>query len=382
MTVAFDISYIQRSRTGIGRASGALLDALLAQDARNSYILHGWSCSLDVEGIETRRGENVRIQSGRLPGHIKRFYWNRLRWPPLESIIAEFDVFHSADPMLPPLAKAKGLVMIHDLAYKKFPHFFERHVVAWDKFVARSVERADAIIVPSEQTRSDLLAYFPPSIGKIHLVRFPISSMFVPPSMGHSDPQQRPTLALPDRFILYVGTIEPRKNLERLIQAFELFSRPPRSDVHLLLVGKLGWLYDGVFDRLNHSPVRHRIHHAGYVEDRHLPYLYRRAEFFVYPSLYEGYGFPVLEAMASGTAVITSNSSSLKEIAQGASILINPASVEEMAEAMQLFADNPSLRAEYSRRGLIRAGEFSAQEAADAVLNLYQSLVHTGPSLP
>ena len=375
MTIAFDVSYIQERRTGYGRASLELLRSLLSLDQENHYALHGWSYSLDNAEITKLAQRNVKISLTRIPGFVRRFYWNTLRTPSIEVFVKDFDLFHSPDPLLPPAGRKRTIATLHDLSYKKFPQFFERHVLRWDKSVARSVKSASAVIVPSEHTKSDLLEFFKIPEERVEVVYFPVSSMFHPGSDAKSDEAVGKKHGLQSPFALFVGTIEPRKNLTRLVKAFEMLHREKKSELRLVLVGKRGWLCDRIFETLAVSGVRERIQYLEYVADEELASIYRLAQFLVYPSMYEGYGFPVLEAMASGIPVITSNTSSLKEIGLGAAFLADPMNIEELAQAMQRMAETASLRMELSQRGIEQVKKFSSQTAAAKVLRLYHSLV-------
>jgi glycosyltransferase involved in cell wall biosynthesis len=196
---------------------------------------------------------------------------------------------------------------------------------------------------------------------------------------------------LPERFILYVGTIEPRKNLTALLEAYAALMerlsvcdlRPALSDVRLVIVGKKGWLYEGFFRRLHELGLEDRVLFTGYVPDEDLPAIYSAADLFVFPSLYEGFGLPVLEAMACGTPVIASNASSLPEVAGEAGIMIAPHDVRGLAEAMERLLMDKQLRAELRARGLERAKQFTWERAAAMTLEVYQDALTLtrGPSL-
>jgi glycosyltransferase involved in cell wall biosynthesis len=312
---------------------------------------------------------------GRVPGFVRRFYWNQLRLPPIQFFIRDFDIFHSSDPFSPPLRKSKTIVTLHDLAYKKFPQFFERQVLQWDKFVRRSVQSADAVIVPSWQTKADVQEIFRVEESKLHVVRLPVSSIFSPQGLEGQDERVKTKFRLRLPFALFVGTLEPRKNIALLIRAFEMLLRRHRLGLALVLVGRRGWLYDEILRAIQTSPARESIWYLDYVSDRDLASLYRLAHFFLYLSHYEGYGFPVLEAMASGTPVVTSNSSSLREIAEGAGILVDQTDLDAIVEAMVKLTEDGALRESLSSRGLERLRQSSSAEASDKVLRLYRSLV-------
>ncbi len=374
MKIAFDVSYIQTKKTGIGRAALSLLQSLLEHDRINKYILHGWSLSLDVEMINNFKNKNVQFNLLKIPGNIKRFYWNRLHCPNIEYIVKGIDIFHSADPLLPPLNTAKGVITIHDLVYKKYPNLLQKQVLKWDTYIFKSVERANAIITLSNQSRNDIIEFFPFAADKIKVVHFPIESIFTNIPEPNYDNLIKSKHNLDNPFILFVGTIEPRKNLINLIRAFEMFQHKHKSPLQLVICGKPGWLYKDIFESIKQSSIVSKIRYLNYLPEKELASLYRLSHYFVYPSLYEGYGFPVLEAMASGTPVITSNTSSLKEIAEGAAILVDPTSIEELSNSITILYKNDSLRNELSKKGLERIKLFNTETAAAQVLDIYKQL--------
>ena len=227
----------------------------------------------------------------------------------------------------------------------------------------------------SLQTKADVLEFFNVDENKIHVIHFPASPIFTPIHDEAFDAAVKKKFTLDFPFALFVGQIEPRKNIIALVKAFELLHSTYKTELHLVLVGRRGWLYREIFDSINRSPLRSKIHYLEYVPDVELSSLYRHAEFFIYPSLYEGYGSPVLEAMTSGVAVITSKSSSLQEIWGNAALLVDPNNVEEIAHALQTLHQNESKRIELSKLGLEHVKAFSSQAAADSVLRLYKSLM-------
>jgi glycosyltransferase involved in cell wall biosynthesis len=374
MKIAFDVSYVQKVRTGLGRYALELLRALLATDASKEFILHGWSFSLDLEEIDRFQKQNTHLRVAKIPGFVKRFYWNHLSFPPIERFVTDFDLFHSSDPFLPPMREKTGIATVHDLSQKRFPQFFEQRILRQERYLSRSLANAAAIIVPSHQTKDDLLEMFHLPEEKVLLVSAPVHPLFRPGSDESADQYTITKYRLKRPFALFVGTIEPRKNIVSLIKAFELLRHTHKTGLNLVLVGKRGWLYQDIFKAMDVSPVRSRIQYHQYVPDSDLASLYRLAHFFAYPSIYEGYGFPVLEAMASGTPVVTSNSSSLREIAEGAALLIDPLKTEELAHAMHTLAESSSQRAQLIGAGLQRVKEISSFDTAEKVLQLYESI--------
>jgi glycosyltransferase involved in cell wall biosynthesis len=375
LVIAYDVSHIRRERAGIGRLAAMQLEGLLSADRRRTYILHGWAPDLDTEKIRSFVRENVRLSIARIPGTVKRLYWNTLRVPRLDAFIGPFDLFHGAEPLLPPVGGKKSIISFNDSAYYKFPHFYSPGTATkWDRLYRRSLRLASAIIVLSENTRRDLMEMVALPEERIHVVRPPTDPRFSPIRSEKEEANLRERLSLPETFILFVGTLEPRKNIVRLVKAFEMFLGRQHEPVSLVIVGRRGWLYDDTLAAIGSSPLREKILVLDYVADDDLVMLYRMATMFVFPSLYEGHGYPVAEAMASGTPVVTSNTSSLKEIGEGASLLVDPENVEDIADAMERLQTDTRLRRELAGKGLQRVARFSIASAVEAILKLYDSL--------
>lgn len=372
MRIAFDVSYIQKNRAGIGRHALQLAKALRDHDTLNEYVLHGWSFGLDEDDLGTLQAPNVSLSVKRIPGDVKRFYWNRLRKPPIEAFVGTVDIFHSTDPMVPPARRAKRIATVHDCAYKKFPALFEPRVLAWDAYVQRALRVADAIVVPSEQTMHDVVEFFKVENARLHIIHPPVDDIF-----SYRRENCRSTLGMSSiskPYILFVGTIEPRKNILSIIKAFEHVRRELRDDVDLVIAGKKGWLFAETLRAIETSSEKASIRYREYVSEEELACLYRQAICFVYPSLYEGYGFPVLEAMASGVPVITSNNSAMREFADGVALLVPPDSIHDIADAIHMLVTNEVRRVEMKQRGLHVVKQFSSQQAAQALLTLYGEL--------
>ncbi len=368
MRIGFDVSHIQKTRAGIGQHAYQLLKALITADDTNEYILHGWSFGIDKQAIANVAQGRTKLSVRRIPGAVKQFYWNKLRLPNIESLLGEIDVFHSSDPFLPPTL-GRRICTVHDLAYRKFPEWLERKVIRDDRFVRRSVDLADAVIVPSQQTKLDLIEIMDVDRNKIHIVNVPPNSIFSS-AKAESDLKVKEKFSLAKPYILFVGTVEPRKNIPSIVKAFETV--PDRVD--LVIVGKKGWHTEESLRSIESSSAKARIHYLEYVTDEELASLYRRALCFVYPSFYEGYGFPLLEAMASGIPIITSNNSSMREIADGVALLVSPSSVEDIAEAMNMLVSDEVRRVEMRQRGMHIVEQYTAERAAKSVLNIYNSL--------
>ena len=372
MKICFDISYIQRRRAGIGRCSTAYLASLLAASHGHEFILHGWSRGLDIAALERFSAPNVLLKVARIPGAAKRFYWRKLSWPGVELFAGDIDIFQSMDPLLPPARRARRVATVHDLAYKRFPEFFDRSVLALGNDIVRSLSRADAIVVPSSATKSDVEEMLKLPSSRVHVVAPPLDPIFSQSRSGDKAVLSPYQVSSP--YILFVGTMEPRKNVASLVRAFEILHARRPLPHRLILVGKKGWLCRGILEAIRNSPVREKIRRLDYISDQDLPSFYRSADLFVYPSFYEGFGLPVFEAMASGTPVITSNIPSMQELAGRAALMVDPLSVDELASAMISVLEDDARRAALVAEGTHRARELSSRKAGSSLLSIYESL--------
>ena len=232
------------------------------------------------------------------------------------------------------------------------------------------------MIAVSENTKRDLISIYNIPEQKISTIYSGIAQIFQP------NLQETPTAKriknkyqLPQKFILYLGTIEPRKNIETLISAFELFKKPAaHKNYSLVLAGKHGWQSDKIKKQIKKSPFRDMIKFVDYIAPEDKPYLYNLAEIFVYPSLYEGFGFPVLEAMACGRPVITSHASSLPEICENAAMYIDPNNINDIARAITSLANDNQQQRHLINSGLAQAAKFSWQSTAQQLLAIFKQL--------
>jgi len=279
------------------------------------------------------------------------------------------DLLHAPAFVGPLWSSCPVVLTIHDLSFLFFPQGF-RPLNRWylSLFTRLSVRRARRIIAVSQSTRRDLKRCYGLPSAQIDVIYNGVDPGFHPWSEAEVT-AFRIVHGLPDRFLLFVGTLEPRKNVVRLIEAYARLSRPRPP---LFLVGGTGWLYDEVFARIESLDLNDEVRHVGYVPAEDLSGWYNAAELFVYPSLYEGFGLPPLEAMACGTPVIASNSSSLPEVVGEAGILVDPANTEALTEALERVLRDSQLRETLRAKGLTQAQRFSWRKTAQGTVETYQ----------
>ena len=269
------------------------------------------------------------------------------------------------------------VLTIHDLSVWLFPRTHSFRNVVWARsLVPMSTHRSKHIIADSNNTKLDLVRMMGISSNKVSVIPLGAPDEFNPKPQKQ-DPEAIDRYGVVRPFILYVGTLEPRKNLINLIRSFDRLAKT-RADVHLVLAGRRGWMAQAIFDELERLDLLGMVHITGYVRDRDLPSLYRQAELFVYPSLYEGFGLPPLEAMACGTPVIVSKSSSLPEVVGDAGLYVNPLDVEELALSMEKVLGDADLASDLGARGLKRAAQFSWKKTAEKTLEILRMAARAG----
>lgn len=375
MPIYIDVSSSVHSKAGIGRYAGSLARALV-QRAPNDFALfyNRGATTRPPSGLEHVPARTVR--AGYRPwrmavwmGHLLRTGFNRL--------VPEATLFHATEHLLPPLIGVPTVLTVHDMIFRLFPQH-QKRLNYWylNATMPLYCRRADAIITVSETSKQDILRHYHLDPSKITVVYEAASPEFIPAGTAALDMARR-RYGLPDRYVIHVGTIEPRKNLTRLVEALDLLRRKG-TRIPLVIVGGKGWLYDDFFRRLEGLSVRDAVLFQGYVPSADLPLLYSAASLAVVPSVYEGFGLPVLEAMACGTPVIASTASCLPEIGGDAARYVEPMSVPAIAEAIGSVWTDAGLQAEMRARGLARSALFSWDRAASETFAVYRRVLRSG----
>ena len=282
------------------------------------------------------------------------------------------ELFHDPVYPLPFALDVPGVITVHDLSNYTRPGDHKLRSVLGGRFFPFYLKKAAAIITDSHFTASELVRVFPDTAGKITVNHLGVSDRFRQVTDGSKIDRLKSRYELPERYMLFLGTLEPRKNIQRLLLAYEQVGD---KSAPLVITGGLGWKYNELLDLIRDHPMASRIHVTGFVEDKDLPALLSAAEFLVYPSLLEGFGLPVLESMACGTPVLTSNVSSLPEVAGDAAYLVDPLSVDSIANGIVELSSNKDLTTELSSKGLKRASEFSWIETAHKTLGIYKQVL-------
>lgn len=286
------------------------------------------------------------------------------------------DLFHGLDHVGIPLLsnRTRCVVTIHDVLPLQLPELFPpRHRLVVGAALRWVVARAARIIVPSRAVRDSLAGFFPQAAARLAVIPEGCEERFAPCDDGGKRAVVPHRYGLPERYILFVGTLEPRKNLVNLVRAFERLRASGEREQRLVLAGGRGWRCRPVFRAIRELGLEESVIFPGFVDDADLPELYRGAELFVYPSLHEGFGLPILEAMGCGVPVICSGTSSMPEVAGDAALLVDPHDPQGIAEAMARLLRDAGLRSSLREKGLRRARGFTWQAAAQSTLDLYRA---------
>ena len=324
-------------------------------------------------------GKRLRIAPSRLPtlAPIARIAWEQAALPAL-AWRDRLDVLHCPLNVLPVATRVPVVLTIHDLTFLRYPDRFhpakQRYLAAFTRYAAR---HAAVIVTDSVATRADVIAAFGVDPDSVKVVYPGVDADFRP-SHGDGDALRdfRARMGLPDRLVLYLGTLEPRKNVDRLVRAYASLVRQGLPHT-LVLAGGRGWDHGAIDRAIEEEGVRDRVILPGYVRREDQPLWYASADLFVYPSQYEGFGLPVLEALACGVPVVTSSSSSLPEVVGGAGISIDPTDARALADAMASVLTDAGLAARLREEGPKQAGTFTWDNAAAGCVHAYRAAAST-----
>ncbi|MDJ0743661.1 MAG: glycosyltransferase family 1 protein [Xenococcaceae cyanobacterium MO_167.B27] len=286
------------------------------------------------------------------------------------------DIIHGTNYSVFPYTQSLKVITIYDLAFLKYPEYIDAVAANYGKKVKKCLQWTDLIIAISESTKRDIIEYLDIEPEKIWVT--PLASRYTPDYLSQlplETIKQSINYDFSQPYILFVSTIEPRKNITALITAFNYLKREYAIAHNLLLVGKKGWRYEPIFESINNSPYKQNIYHLDYLTDQAVAFCYSMADVFAYPSRYEGFGLPVLEAMTLGTPVVTSYVSSLPEVAGDAALTIDPNEPLQLAEAIYQVISSTQLNQELILKGKQRAQQFSWQKTAQKTVAAYKALL-------
>lgn len=372
--IGIDYTAAVRQRAGIGRYTRNLIRALSEIDGERQYVLL-------VAGGRGGDGlgpwpPNFRVRSVPLSDRWLNILWQRLRLPlPVQTITGSLDLFHSPDFVLPPVGHAPAILTVHDLSFMRVAECFVPGFRSYlEQAVSCAVRRAVRILADSQSTRRDLIELFNVAPEKVTVLYPGVEARFRPIDEVEALNVVRARYCLPDRFILGLGTLQPRKNFAGLIEAFAWLlahSHSDADDLQLVIVGGEGWLAEDIRAAIDRLGLDGKVRLVGFVQDADLPALYNLASVFAFPTLYEGFGLPVLEAMACGTPTVAADNSSIPEAVGDAGLLVPTKDPVALADALGTLLAEPALRDRLVAAGLRQAARFTWNQGAQQLLKVY-----------
>jgi len=370
MIIGIDVSAIQYN-TGVSNYTLNLIRNLIKVDKVNQYKIffssYRQKLPKDIEILKSN--SNVTIYAYKYPITFLELIWNRLHIFPIEMFIGKCDVYHTSDWTQPPTIKAKTVTTVHDLVPFLYPQWSNQKIILTHTRKMRLAQKeAKHFICVSKNTQKDLLRLFP----KINSINTSVVYEAAEDKYAKASSLKNTVISKQyglEKYFLCQGTREPRKNLARIIEAFSIFkTKYPKSNFELVISGKYGWGKDVLQFK------RPDIKILGFIPEKNMVALHASAFCLIYPSLYEGFGLPVIKSLKVGVPVITSTASSMSEIAKKAALYVNPLSVDSIFKAMEKICRNSQLRKLLKISGKKIAANFSWQKTAKATLNIYKAI--------
>ncbi|MBU4494419.1 MAG: glycosyltransferase family 4 protein [Acidobacteria bacterium] len=373
MNIGYDIRPFLKNETGVGVYFRNLLQSLSRLDRDNSYFLFSSSFKDRFSADKIPSFSRMSFRDKRIPVRVMNCLWYRLEWPPLDLFFrTRLDLTHSPTPLLLP-SRGRKIVTVYDLFFVEYPEKADREAGrVFNRKIHRSLREADGIITISRFTRDRILDLFPVDEKKIRVIPLGLHRNFWVEGSIREFEETKSRLGLPSSYILFVGAMERRKNLVRLIEAFDLIQKR-KPDLSLVIAGREGEDTPAVRARIRDLRLESRVHLIGYCRETDLRSLYRLADAFVFPSLYEGFGLPLLEAMACELPVAASGTSALTEVGGDAALYFNPDDPGEMAAVIERVLEDSALRSRLQVKGKKRVEDFSWKDAAADTLAFYRT---------
>ena len=374
MKIGIDASLVVGEKAGVGWCTANLIEALARVDHHNQYSLYPFFYHIfDPRFKELAApAKNFSVRFKALPEAWIRHLWFASGIP-RHRLLGKVDVLHSTTFCCPPVHSGKLVVTIYDVSFVNYPecHTEANRLHCLNGTLESSIE-ADRIIAISQNTKKDLVEYFNVGDDRIAVIPLAAREEFHPRPMEEVKAFVAKRWGLDQPYLLSVGTVEPRKNLKHLIRVYRCLPEELRNQHPLVIAGGKGWLSSDLYQWILEMGAQSSIRFLGYLPASDLPWLYCGATCLAYPSLYEGFGLPALEAMASGIPVITSNTSSLPEVVGDAALLVDPQSEQELLSAITKVVSDPTLRQTMSDKGLDQAKKFSWEQIARDTLRVYE----------
>lgn len=381
MKIAFDaLPLVSERITGIGWCEAGQTNAMARLYPENEYVYNFFSQKGDTqksERIKQFLDTGIKTNTADFSGYLYRLISNFIPLPYCKFFGSDCDITHFFNYIVPPKVKGKSVVTVHDMVYKAFPETVRaRTKYMLDTGLKKSMKRADIIVTDSEFSKTEIIKYFPQYQDKIRVVPCGVDlNKFHPCNDTDKIERVKRDFETGEEYFLYLGTIEPRKNLERLIEAYAEFVKNTDNPPNLVLAGGKGWLYDSIYAKAEKLGIEKHVIFTKYIPSEDINALMCGAVAFVFPSIYEGFGMPPLEAMACGVPVLTSGEASLPEVTGDSAVIVDAYSVNSIAEGLERIYSDRNLRERLSREGSERAEKFTWEKSAEILYKVYRELL-------
>lgn len=372
MKIGIDARCLCESRySGISEYTHNLVKHLLKLDNQNEYLLF-YNAAKKTRTPDIT-GSNVTHKPFHYPNKFFNLALRFTKFTSLDQLLGGVDVFLTPTFLFTNISnKTKKVLVIHDLSFELYPEFFTLKSRLWHTLInpQQVAQQSDHIIAISENTKRDVVRIYGVDPEKVSVVYNGVGDEYFEEITEAQKEKVRAKYKLPKKYIFSLGNLEPRKNVASVIKAFEKIKD---QEVELLIGGGQAWKYQKMYKEWENSPIKNRIRFLGYVDAEDKPALFNQALAFVYPSIYEGFGLPPLEAMACGTPVISSFTSSLVESVGNAGLLVDPNNIAEIRAALDAVIADEGLRQKLSEQGIAHARKFRWDEAAQKIHSLLTS---------
>ena len=380
MRIAFDVLPLIGCRmTGIGYCEAGQIQALSKLHPEDEFLLQFFSRKneeIKIERLKPYLKDNMKPHWAKASGYVYRLVSNFLPISYQHYFGDRAQVTHFFNYIVPPHVAGKKIVTVHDMVYKTFPETVRgRTRYMLDTGLKKSMKRADRIVTDSEFSKQEIIRYFPQFADKIRVVYCGVDTgRFHPVTDEVKIREVKQKYGIDRGYFLYLGTVEPRKNLERLMEAYDRFCQGKTEPPYLVLAGGKGWLDSGIYRKVEELGRKDTVLFTEYVPDAEICPLMCGALAFVFPSIYEGFGMPPLEAMACGVPVLTTHAASLPEVVGEDAVVTDPYAVEEIADGLERLYTDETLRKKLSEAGLKRAAQFTWERSAQQLYAVYQEV--------
>lgn len=375
MKVSIELQPMLKNRTGIGWYTYQIAKRLPNK---------GIDISGNIFNFIGRNNITDSVKDIHMPLHCFKLFpyrwylkvWNNIPIPYHWFFRQKVDITHFMGFIIPPNVRGKTIVMIYDMVTEIYPETMEtRNRERIQSELIRSAQYADYIITISESAKKEIMQYLEVPESKIGVIYPGVEyEKFNQPCGQNKLAEIKNKYNLPEEYILYFGTLEPRKNIETIIDAFSTYKNKYNTDIKLVIAGGKGWRYESIFTQMQRLNIEQEVIFTGYVEEEDKTGIYQMASLFLFPSLYEGFGMPVIEAMAAGVPVITSNTSSLPEAAGDAAILVSPPDSAKIAKHIQEILNDDELRQSMIQKGLEQSKKFNWDTSVDKLCDIYRQV--------